>query len=180
MAKYGERISGRPSYLSHRQNYPQYSAGLPPTSSTTSGTKAAATVREDEEAADSTSGLGNSSSVVGGTLSQRDPVYPRSLAEEVLWRQRRFAWWGTTYLVDPVAIPFQQQRHQSHNQIIARLLQHINNKDVSHLISPSLSHANPSVPFKGLGHSTKKIYLVGLNLAILFNCRYLFGKPNDV
>ena len=127
MAKYGERISGRPSYLSHRQNYPQYSAGLPTSSS--SGTKTAATVREEEEG-DSSAALGGTG-IVGGTLSQRDPVYPRSLAEEVLWRQRRFAWWGTTYLVDPVAIPFQQQRHQSHNQIIARLLQHINNKDVS-------------------------------------------------
>ena len=128
MAKYGERISGRPSYQSHRQNYPQYSA-LPSASSLSSqpSAKAAAAAVGAIEEVPEAEGPG-----VGGTLSPRDPVYQRSLAEEVLWRQRRFAWWGTTYLVDPVAIPFQQQRHQSHNQIIARLLQHINNKDVSH------------------------------------------------
>ena len=68
MAKYGERISGRPSYHSYRQTYG-----------------------------------------AGGDPSCHLPVlpaasnYPRNLAEEVLWRQRRFAWWGSAYPPPPAS-----------------------------------------------------------------------------
>lgn len=100
MAKYGERISGRPSYQSHRQTYSS------PQEATTTGPRLST-------AAD----------------SRCDPVIPRSLQEEVLWRQRRFAWWGTTYLPDPI-LP-SAHHHPSH--IRSRLLQKILNRDVCQL-----------------------------------------------
>ena len=68
-----------------------------------------------------------------GTISQRDPVYPRSLAEEVLWRQRRFAWWGTTYLVDPVSVPPPLPSNPAQLKAL-KLIEQLRNKDVS--VSP--------------------------------------------
>ena len=109
MAKYGERISGRPSYQSHRQNY---SSSSSPSSS--SSCRASRSVGDEGTAEGS------------AAASRRDPVYPRSLQEEVLWRQRRFAWWGTTYVADPVSI--RPDQHQS--AIRSRLLQKILNRDV--------------------------------------------------
>lgn len=66
MAKYGERISGRPCYQSYRQKECNWS------------------------------GVGGVGSVggVGGRLATTSG-YPKTLAEEVQWRQRRFAWWGS-------------------------------------------------------------------------------------
>ena len=133
MAKYGECISGRPSYQTHRQTY----------------YPAARTLNCEAEAG-SAGGVGNDgknsrSGGVGGqgarpppahsgsstgTISQRDPVYPRSLAEEVLWRQRRFAWWGTTYLVDPVSVPPLLPPNPAHLKV-QKILEQIRNKDVS-------------------------------------------------
>ena len=104
MAKYGvgERISGRPSYQSHRQTY------------------CPSPLRSSDDS--------------GGPLEGRparlgtiDPVYPRSLAEEVVWRQRRFAWWGTTYLVDPVSVPPPLPANPAH----LKALRLVRNKDVS-------------------------------------------------
>lgn len=60
MAKYGERISGRPCYQAYRQKECNWS------------------------------GVGG----VGGRLATTSG-YPKTLAEEVQWRQRRFAWWGS-------------------------------------------------------------------------------------
>lgn len=103
MAKYGERISGRPSYQSHRQNY-----SLP-----SSAPQDVVVVADQQQLA-----------------SRRDPIFPRSLQEEVLWRQRRFAWWGTSYLPDSqgtlpaTAVP----PHPS--TIRSRLIQKILNRDV--------------------------------------------------
>ncbi|EFX89210.1 hypothetical protein DAPPUDRAFT_94605 [Daphnia pulex] len=71
-------------------------------------------------------------SVTTGTISQRDPVYPRSLAEEVVWRQRRFAWWGTTYLVDPLSAvhPPPSKIHPNPAQLkVQQILQQLRNKD---------------------------------------------------
>lgn len=136
MAKYGERISGRPSYHTHRQTY--YPAAL----------------NREAEASSSGDGVGSNklgdqvTGVVGGpgarlqsgtnnttgTISQRDPVYPRSLAEEVLLRQRRFAWWGTTYLVDPISVP--PRLHPNPAQLKAqKILEQLRNKDVSRYLT---------------------------------------------
>nr|CAH0111515.1 unnamed protein product [Daphnia galeata] len=71
-------------------------------------------------------------SVTAGTISQRDPVYPRSLAEEVVWRQRRFAWWGTTYLVDPLSVvqPPPSKIHHNPAQLkVLEILQQLRNKN---------------------------------------------------
>ncbi len=135
MAKYGECISGRPSYQTHRQTY--YPA------------RTLNCEAEAESAGGGGGGGGGGDGKIGrsggvgvsgqgarpappvhGTISQRDPVYPRSLAEEVLWRQRRFAWWGTTYLVDPVSVPPQIPPNPA--QLKAqKILEQIRNKDVS-------------------------------------------------
>lgn len=130
MAKYGERISGRPSYQTHRQTYyPSAGAtgGALNCEAEASGSGGVGVSVGGGQGARLNSSGGNSS----GTISQRDPVYPRSLAEEVLWRQRRFAWWGTTYLVDPVSVP--PQLHPNPAQLKAqKILQQIRNKDVSY------------------------------------------------
>lgn len=108
MAKYGgvggERISGRPSYRSHRQAYWPSASASPSDGCPPEGRPARL-----------------------GTLGERDPVYPRSLAEEVVWRQRRFAWWGTTYLVDPVSVPPALPSNPAH----LKALRLVRNKDVS-------------------------------------------------
>lgn len=119
MAKYGERISGRPSYQSHRQTY----------------------YPTDGEGRSSPSLCWSRPGV--GTISQRDPVYPRSLAEEVLWRQRRFAWWGTTYLVDPVSVPPPLPSNPAQLKAL-RLIEQLRNKDVS------VSHGDRSCSERGL------------------------------
>lgn len=151
MAKYGECISGRPSYQTHRQTYYPTAAA------------AAASLNGEAEAVDASGGGKNCSrsggsggvggdgqggtrfcsrgssnsatatSIAAGSISQRDPVYPRSLAEEVVWRQRRFAWWGTTYLLDPVsAVPPPSKIHPNPAQLkVQQILRDIRIKDVS-------------------------------------------------
>ncbi|KAI9557624.1 hypothetical protein GHT06_017452 [Daphnia sinensis] len=144
MAKYGECISGRPSYQTHRQTYYPTAAAA-----------AAASLNCEAEAVDASGGGKNysrSSGGVGGdgqggarfpssgstaasnaagSVSQRDPVYPRSLAEEVVWRQRRFAWWGTSYLVDAVsAVPPPSKIHPNPAQLkVQQILRDIRIKD---------------------------------------------------
>lgn len=158
MAKYGECISGRPSYQTHRQTYyPTLAAAAASTS-----------LNCEAEAVDASSGGKNNNSrgdgggvgqggarfpssggshnkptgtasVTAGTISQRDPVYPRSLAEEVVWRQRRFAWWGTTYLVDPLSVvqPPPSKIHHNPAQLkVLEILQQLRNKDVSFVRAP--------------------------------------------
>ncbi|XP_032787920.2 uncharacterized protein LOC116925356 [Daphnia magna] len=150
MAKYGECISGRPSYQTHRQTYYPTAAAA-----------AAASLNGEAEAVDASGGGKNCSrsggsggvggdgqggtrfcsrgssssatatSIAAGSISQRDPVYPRSLAEEVVWRQRRFAWWGTTYLVDAVsAVPPPSKIHPNPAQLkVQQILRDIRIKD---------------------------------------------------
>ena len=67
MAKYGERISGRPCYQSYVQKKCNWSG---------------------------------SDYGVGGRLATTSG-YPKTLVEEVQWRQRRFAWWGSQALASP-------------------------------------------------------------------------------
>jgi hypothetical protein len=165
MAKYGECISGRPSYQTHRQTY--Y-----PALAAAAAAAAAASLNGEAEAVDASSGAAEknsrsggggggggvgqggarfpsssstnnkptgTASVTTGTISQRDPVYPRSLAEEVVWRQRRFAWWGTTYLVDPLSAvhPPPSKIHPNPAQLkVQQILQQLRNKDVSLPITP--------------------------------------------
>lgn len=162
MAKYGECISGRPSYQTHRQTYYPTAAA------------AAASLNGEAEAVDASGGGKNCSrsggsggvggdgqggtrfcsrgsssssatatSIAAGSISQRDPVYPRSLAEEVVWRQRRFAWWGTTYLVDAVsAVPPPSKIHPNPAQLkVQQILRDIRIKDVSF-------YSSPPFPFK--------------------------------
>ena len=163
MAKYGECISGRPSYQTHRQTYyPTLAAAA----------AASTSLNCEAEAVDASSGgknnnksrgdggrvgqggarfpssggsshnkpTGTASVTAGCTISQRDPVYPRSLAEEVVWRQRRFAWWGTTYLVDPLSVvqPPPSKIHHNPAQLkVLQILQQLRNKDVSFVRAPS-------------------------------------------
>lgn len=154
MAKYGECISGRPSYQTHRQTYYPTALNRGAEAEAGGGGGGACSSSDGGNNSRSDGGCGSGGSRSGsssgggvggggqgarlgqsgggttGTISQRDPVYPRSLAEEVLWRQRRFAWWGTTYLVDPVSIPPQLPPNPA--QLKAQqILQQLRNKDVS-------------------------------------------------
>ncbi|XP_046438333.1 prickle planar cell polarity protein 3-like isoform X2 [Daphnia pulex] len=155
MAKYGECISGRPSYQTHRQTYyPALAAAAAAAAASLNGEAEAVDASSGGAEKNSRSGGGGggggvgqggarfpsstnnkptgTASVTTGTISQRDPVYPRSLAEEVVWRQRRFAWWGTTYLVDPLSAvhPPPSKIHPNPAQLkVQQILQQLRNKD---------------------------------------------------
>jgi hypothetical protein len=74
MSNYGERLTSRPSY----QHYQTAFSTL------------------NEERSRRSSPVASRSARHEAHLSDRSNFYPKNLSEEVLWRQRRFAWWGST------------------------------------------------------------------------------------
>ena len=74
MSNYGERLTSRPSYQHNQTAFSTLNEGP----SRRSSPVATRSVRHEAH------------------LSDRCNFYPKNLSEEVLWRQRRFAWWGSS------------------------------------------------------------------------------------